>query len=267
MPNQRWILCSDLHCGAVTGLSYDPHGTIGKKLFERWQDCISHFGKKPDVVVMNGDGIDGTDVKGKDTRCSILDEQARDCAELLLMWGAKKEYVIVSGTPYHTGNNGEAEDNRIAHHLEMLLRANGDTKTKVTYTRKLKTTINDWFRLEMRHRIGASSVPHGRSTAMARAKFWNVITGALSSARGKAVASWPHLMVFSHVHYFGLQEDAFGTVLTTPCWQALGSRFGDEMCDGHIDCGAIQLTVGEKGTWDLQKRLYPAGMVSRWEKR
>ena len=52
--------------------------------------------------------------------------------------------------------------------------------------------------------------------------------------------------------------------MTTPCWQALGSAYGDTL-DGHVDLGAVQLTVGktEAEGWHWTKRLYPAAVVDR----
>ena len=123
--------------------------------------------------------------------------------------------------------------------------------------------------MEARHKIGSSRVPYGRSTAPARNKFWNVLNAAIKTARTGKVVLWPHLLAFSHVHYWGRQEDAYGTVCTLPGWQAIGSRYGDEQCEGHCDLGLVRLTVNEAEDegWNLEPRLYLPAVVSRVEHR
>jgi hypothetical protein len=69
----------------------------------------------------------------------------------------------------------------------------------------------------------------------------------------------PDLMVFSHRHAYHFSEDAFGATVVTPAWQASGGVYGDEICDGHIDLGAIRLDLDkETQTWNLRKKLYSA---------
>ena len=253
---------ADFHCGSTTGLTSEPTNEIQEKLLDTYQDCINKFGKKPNIVVLNGDGIDGDDLRGKDVSKNLVNEQVNDAAKLLLMWDAVDEYIIVSGTPYHTSVNGQPVDSFIEQSLSDQLRMLGNTTTKTTYTRKDKSIINGWFRLETRHKIGRSVIPHGKSTPQTRAKIWNVLNAALKGDK------WAHLMVFAHVHYWNEQGDAFGKVISLPCWQAIGSRYGDEECDGHIDIGAVKLVISEEeNKWQLTPLIYGASMTSRWKNR
>jgi len=258
---KTWIMLADFHSGSTTGLTSDPNNEIQEKLLQLYKSCIAKLGIKPNVVILDGDGIDGADKKGKDIDTSIINDQVNDAAKLLLMWDAVDEYIIVSGTPYHTSVDGEPLDINIKSSLSDQLRMMGNVTTKTTYTRKDKSIINGWFRLETRHKIGRSTIPHGKSTPQVRAKIWNVLNAALKHDH------WAHLIVFAHVHYWNLQRDSFGTVLSLPCWQAIGSRYGDEECDGHIDIGALKLIVGDEPEWNLTEDIYPASMTSRWESR
>lgn len=262
---QRWVLVSDMHVGSSTGLlpDCDINASIPSKLLDRWRDCVAFFSPRPNVVVCNGDAIDGVDRKGHDVVVANRADQARMAAELLAEWAATDEYVIITGTPYHTDADGESMEELVAAHLRAM------TGVKSSLRRKLKTTVNKWFRLEMRHKIGSSTVPYGRSTAPAKAKVWNNLNAVLEATRSRKPVRSPHFLAFGHVHYYTYQEDAFGAVCTIPCWQALGSRHGDEACDGHVDIGACQLTIGaeEDDSWEFEKRLYLAGVVERWEHR
>jgi hypothetical protein len=266
---QTWVLLADTHNGSTTGLTAAPQSRTQERLLERWRDAIAWFGPAPDVVVLNGDGIDGADRKSHDVVTPDMHKQAEDCAECLLMWGARREYIIVGGTGYHTEADGQELDRLVVGALVEKLRDAGNTETLVTYRRKLKTTINDWFRLEMRHKISRSGVPHGRSTSQMRAKYWQVIGAALKSSQGRHPAHWPHLTVYAHVHYYNWQEDAYGAVCSLPAWQALGGKYGEKEMDGHCDVGALRLTIGakEEDGWERHYRLYLPALVERTEKR
>ena len=266
---QRWALMGDTHNGATTGLTLTPQNATQSALLDRYNDAIAWFGPPPDVVLLNGDGIDGADRKSGDTITSRMHEQARDCAKCLMKWNATREYIIVGGTGYHTEENGQELDRMIAGYLEELLREARDVNVKVTYHHKLNTTINQWFRLQSRHKIGRSAVPHGRATGPMRSKMWGVLNSALTSARNGKPAHWPHLLCFSHVHYWVEQKDDFGAVIVLPCWQAHGSKYGDKEMDGHVTLGCSRLTVGAKEDdgWSLDTRRYLPAVVSRVEHR
>ena len=244
----RIVVVSDLHCGSAAGLTPFATNRTQGQLYNRWADCIQHFGACPDVLVCNGDAVDGLQAKGRGQGDSDWSsKQIMDAATLLSMWKAKRT-IIVAGTGYHVRAGASVDFEEMLAHL---LRAD--------YFHKLNLTVSDWFRLQCRHKIGGSGIPHGRFTAQSRSKAWGVMNAAQSG--GKA----PHLSVFSHVHYWSYAEDAFGATMTTPAWEALGGYYGSTSCDGHVDVGAVQLTVGktEAEGWSWQKRLYPAAAAER----
>jgi hypothetical protein len=244
----RIVIISDLHCGSEAGMTPLAGNKTQAQLYNRYADCIQHFGGRPDLLVVNGDAVDGLQLKGRGRGDSDwASKQIMDAATLISMWKARR-VAIVAGTPYHTRAATSVDfDEILAHQL------------KAEYYRKLNLTACGWFRLQCRHKINSSSIPHGRFTAPARSKAWGVLNAAQSGGRA------PHLCVFSHVHYWTYAEDAFGATMTTPAWQAIGSMYGDTACDGHVDVGAVQLVVGksEKDGWTWQKRLYPAAAADR----
>lgn len=244
----RIVIVSDLHCGSEAGITPLASNQIQRQLYNRWADCIEHLGGKPDLLVCNGDAVDGLQSKGRGQGDSDwMARQIDHAAMLLSEWNAK-QICIVSGTAYHTRAAASVDFEEL---LAMQL--------KCRYERKLNIEAHGWFRLQCRHKIGGSGIPHGRFTAPNRSKAWGVMNAA--QAGGKP----PHLSVFSHVHYWGYSEDAFGATMTTPAWQAIGNVYGDTACDGHVDVGAVQLRVGKTQAegWSWQKRLYPAAAADR----
>jgi len=269
MSDLTMAIIADLHEGSPTGLTLEPKNEIQEQVLDRYENYIRWLGEPPDIAAINGDAIDGLDKKGKDTTKPDVIDQAEGAAGLLFMLHPKKEFMITTGTRYHTDLESHSMERLVADKLRLKLLQEGITGVTVSLRRKWNLKLNGWFRLEMRHKIGRSTVPYGRSTSPVRNKFWNVINAGLTSSVTKAPVSWPHLQVFSHVHYFNLQRDAFGSVMTTPCWQAIGSRFGDEECEGHIDLGGTKLVIHgmEDEGWELKERLYLPAVVSRLEAR
>lgn len=253
--NLRLVIVSDLHVGSEAGLTPFPSNKTQGQLYNRWVDCIEHFGQRPDMLICNGDSTDGTQEKGASSADSDhIAGQIDGAATLLTMWRPKR-CCIVAGTHYHTSAaRGRVDFEEL---LAMRLRASGIPET--TFHRKLNLTVCGWFRLQCRHKIGASAVPQGRFTSPNRSRMWGIV-GAYAAA-GKA----PHLSVFSHVHYWGYSEDSISATMTTPGWQAIGSDYGDRSCDGRIDVGAVQIIVGktESEGWSWEKRLYPAAAADR----
>jgi len=250
-------------------LTTSPKNKIQEALLDRYIDAIKWFGQAPDVVLHVGDGTDGKDPKGGDVDEDCMLKQAEDCAKLIVLQKPKKEVILVTGTRYHDSHHGQEFIEHCAKCIKYDMLKQHKRAIEVSIRRKLKTTINGWFRLEARHCIGGSSIPHGRATAALRAQMWNVLNSALDSQINGGAAGYPHLLTFAHRHNYIDASNAWGTVMILPCWQALGGIYGDEQCDGHVDLGLVKLTVGNKEAngWQFQKRLYLAGVVGRTEAR
>jgi len=246
------IMTGDFHCGSETGLDPKPDNPIQKQVLECYQDAIRTAGNHPDILILNGDLIDGTQDRGRGKLDKgDLELQIDKAVSLVEMWNPGK-IIMTTGTQYHVGGNAIEAESIIA----TMLRRTGHN---VTIQRKINAEINKWFRLEMRHHLGSSGIPHGRHTAGVRARNWNVLNAAHNGSK------WPHLNVYSHVHYWHYEEDAWSASMGLPAWQAIGNRYGDERCDGHVDMGLVKLTVGktERQGWSWQKYLYRAAVVDR----
>lgn len=247
---KRIVLIGDLHVGSGVGLTMTPHNKVQKKLLELYKSDIVDW-QKPDILVINGDAVDGpqTKNKGKGQTELNLNAQDQDAANLIALWKAK-EIFIVSGSEYHTGED-EHEEN-----LGNLLRTAGN---KVTFVDKLHVRINGWFKIQARHFIPPSKVPYSRTTASAREAVSEILNAYASGGRAA------NLLIFSHVHYYTVVKDDITAAITLPCWQAVGSKFGDKKCSGRVVLGCIQLHIAptKEGGWRWDEKLHKAGLVSR----
>ena len=95
------------------------------------------------------------------------------------------------------------------------------------------------------------------------------MNAALSSYQEEKPVKYPDLLVFGHTHYYQKTENAWGDTVILPSWKAIGDKFGDEICDGHIDIGLGASFHSDEDIkrWHWDKRLYLANVVTRTESR
>ena len=271
---QVWCLLADLHCGSPNGLNPQPESELQEKLLRRYEDAILWFGPPPDVVVAVGDVTEGIDPRwlaelGAPGGETSYPKQFVQSAEILSMWKAKREYILVSGTQAHSGVSHQSFEPAVATALQAVIYQQSGDMPQVSVRRKLKTTINDWFFLEARHFINRSVIFHGRNTAPARSQMWNILNSALSAYEKGRPIRWPDLLVFGHTHYYTYQENPWVATKILPSWKASGDKYGDELMDGHIDLGVFKLVVGptKEESWGKSVRIYQASLVDRVESR
>lgn len=265
----RWTLMGDTHCGSTTGLTSRPQNPVQKALLLEYKRCVKWAGAQPDVLLLNGDGWDGKDEKGKDITEHCMYKQAEDCAELICMHEPREEVILITGTHYHVRHKGQEFDEACKKHIQYTMLKRHGIDIKVSVKRHLHTTINGWFYLDARHFIGGSTIPHGRATAQLRSQSWNVLRSAVDSSRSGRPAKYPHLMVRSHRHYYMATETIFGDAVVLPGWQAEGGVYGEEICEGIISLGIMSVEIGKKETdgWRREKRISPAAVVPYMESR
>lgn len=268
---KHWVWIADIHSGATTGLTPSPNNVFQEALLERYKDAIewnnNNF-REPDVVVVVGDPTEGVDPK-LDVDNPLIISQYQQSADLISMWNAKEEYIIITGTKVHTHLQHQELEEVLKDKIQLTSLKKYNNSTKVSVRRKLKTTINEWFLTEARHFVSRSIIPHGRATAPMRSQMWNVMNSALDSYLSEQPAHYPQLLVFGHTHYYQRTDNAWGSTCILPSWKAIGDKYGDEICDGHIDVGCVvtQFSGEDEKRWNFEKRLYQANVVSRTESR
>jgi len=250
---RRVLVISDFHSGHVLGLThpgYDftsghktmtAHHVVRRTIWNWYKDTVTRL--KPDIVIMNGDAIDGKGEKSGGTELLTLDrdEQCEMAIAGLRAIPRRPKFFMSYGTGYHTGNMEDWED-VIAREIQAEKIGAEDT-----------IDVNGLL-INYRHHIGRSGIPHGRHTAIAREKLWNL----LWAERGEYPKA--DVIIRSHVHYY---DGAFGADwvgFTTPALQGYGSKYGGRVVTGTVHVGLVYLDVWakDKFTWKAEILRFPA---------
>lgn len=249
MARKRVVVIGDLHCGHIVGLTpgryqWNPRkGDARRRRIARMQrECWDFYREtvkrlKPvDIAVVNGDCIDGRGEKSGGLELITVNrhEQCEMAVECIKLMDAK-HVIITMGTPYHVGERESYEDS-IARMIGARIGAH------------LFPEVNGVV-FDVRHHIGGSSVPYGRSTAITRAHVWNL----LIAERGKQPKADITLRSHVHFHAGAFSSDWIG--MTLPTLQAAGTRFGALKCSGDIDYGLVHFDIDEKGGYTWQAHI------------
>jgi hypothetical protein len=245
LSKKKLLVISDFHCGHYTGLTppkYNPkyddpdlneESAERDRLYKWFKDELRKIGKV-DLTIANGDLIDGRGEKSGGTELIEPDRnQQVEMAAHVLENINTKELRITYGTPYHTGKTEDFED--------MVARI---VKCPMPYA-TVDVEMNGVV-FNFKHKIGGSSIPHGRATALLRDKLWN----ELWAARGEYPRA--DVIVRSHVHYFVYAGGLNSLSVITPALQGYGSKFGTRQVSGTVDYVFVHFEVDSHGnmTWE-----------------
>ena len=253
MPTKRIAIISDLHCGHVAGLTppgdkwygggklADKTRPLRQELWKWFKSRVKANGPY-DIVFANGDLIDG---RGERSGGTELISQNRfdqvDMAIRVIQQFHAKKHVITRGTPYHTGNIEDFED----------AIAKGLVGSKIGD--HVFPEVNGLV-FDLKHKVGGSSVPHGRHTAVSKERLWNMLW-AEHDQQPKG-----DVIIRSHVHY---HSGAFGTdwlAMTTPALQAAQTKFGARQCSGTVDFGFLVFDIKSNGEYKWHaETIRPSG--------
>lgn len=249
----RVVITSDRHHGSIVGLtppgfdvtqepaleSQVPKWRMRRAVWDWFDAQVKQLGQV-DVLLDNGDAIDGKGQRSGGTEQLFLDRG--DQTEMAVyainehFRGATK--FMSFGTSYHVGTEedweqGVAQGVKAEIHSEDTLDIRG-------------------VKLNYKHHISGSSIPHGRFTALARDKLWNT----LWSIRGEYPVA--DVVIRSHVHYFGFCGVAEWMAFTTPSLQGYGSKFGARRMSGTVDVGFIVMDITGPGEVNMAARVWRA---------
>jgi len=229
---RRIALIGDTHCGHLTGLT-PPEFQIDSKPYAEfrreswlWFNNTIELMKPFDYAVYNGDMIDGKQHKGGGLELLYPDrfDQVRMAVSIANKVGAAKN-VVIRGSKYHVGSEENFEDDfsdRIG--ASIYNRFLGDIGGKV---------------FDIRHKIGRSSVPHGRMTPLSRQVLW-------SRLRNERTGNKADIIIRSHVHYHIAMEESGIMAMTLPALQG-ASAYGELECDGEVDYGVVFIDIEPDG--------------------
>jgi len=229
---KRLVIESDYHSGHWAGLTPPDWFQGGKKgehqkeLWEFRQSVLKEIGKI-DFLVVNGDAIDGKGTRSGGSELATSD-RAEQCemAAVCIDATSASEVGIIYGTPYHTGQD---ED------WEKVLASK--CKTPVGFVSGQEFLDYQGVIFDIKHKVGGSTIPHGRHTAVAKEKLWNMIW---AEREGQPKCD---VIIRSHVHYFAYCGGPDWLAMTTPAWQGHGSKYGVRQCSGTIDIGLLVFEI------------------------
>ena len=268
---KRILLLADQHCGHWVGLTPpswqwrpnegggedtdSPFTKIRTKFASIQQEAWNWYCQKvtalqPIHLVINvGDAIDGRGSRSGSTELLATDrEEQTDMAVMGLRIPKAKNYCIVRGTPYHTGDIEDWE-NTIAEKLRPKPGVD-----KVTIGNHEWPEVNGVI-FDVKHYIGRSGIPHGRATPLLRDELWNVLW---SEAKEQPRAD---VLVRAHVHYYHHSEFMRGQkvrhVAILPALQGQGSKYGSKFCSNTVDFGFCYVDVGPQGEIQWKALIAP----------
>jgi hypothetical protein len=190
-----------------------------------------------DILIVNGDCIDGRGERSGSRELVSVDRReqvkmAVECIELV----EAKHIVMTYGTPYHSGTSEDWED-------QIADKVGADAIGGHEFV-----NVNGLI-FDVKHKVGGSTIPHGRHTPIAKEKLWNIMWNEKEENQPNS-----DIIIRSHVHYFDFCGDSRWLGMTTPALQGLGTIYGSRQCSGTVDWGLVWFDVDKKGhySWNYE---------------
>jgi len=253
----RVMIMSDLHCGNVSGI-------VPKHLWQRYspfyhqQRTVWNFYNKAvetvkrerpvDLLVVNGDAIDGKGEKAGGTEIFLADRQDQYlCAKDVIDVVEAKEHHFTFGTPYHTGKGEDWE-----RPLAEIYNAPIDPVAQFSI---------HGIGFNVKHKVGASQIHYNRANQISKERLNNLIW---ADYNGQLNA---RIVVRSHTHGFIYAGDHRFLACVTPGMQGFGSKYGSRQAGNLIAVGFIIVDVYPNGTIDFDWFVMPFEVVVKRENK
>lgn len=255
----RIVALGDFHSGHVVGLTHPdfdalPSENQGVRL-QLYRERRSYWNFYAEtckalqpitVAIINGDCIDGKGEKSGGTELIAPDRNEQCEMAIAAIEELHAGAILMSyGTPYHTGVTEDFEDS-IAKQVKALKVGGEDVFNA------------NGVLINYRHAIGSSNIPHGRFTALARARLWNV----LWAEHGEYPKA--DIILRSHVHYHDFCGESHWLAMTLPALQGYGSKFGSRIAQGIVNFGLVHFDIENKDEWTWDSHiLYKPGIATQ----
>lgn len=247
---KRVVIVSDLHCGHRAGITppgwwyqsdsgnreRDSNASQQRAMWD-WFTRKADSLRPVDALFVNGDAIDGKGERSGGTE-QLEPDHLKQCdmaVEVLSRFDAA-EVVMTYGTPYHVGKDTDYE-NIVAQRLGGTIHGHAWPE------------VNGLV-FDLKHKIGGSTVPHGRYTAIARDALWNELWAIRD---GQPLAD---VIVRSHVHYIVWAGSPGKLGVVTPALQGWGSKYGVRQCSGVVDVGFLSFDIASKEEYLWTRHLF-----------
>ena len=244
---KRVVAIADTHCGHRAGLTppgwmLNPDNEDDAKWLkiqqEQWKWYVKEITRLRPIhlLIVMGDVVDGEGGRANSRdiiRRKRTEQVDMACACILK---AKAEHIeMVYGTRYHVQ---DWEDD-VASSVGAKIGAHGFPEVNGVV-------------FDIKHKVGSSQIPHGRSTAIKRSQLWNT----LWASRNKQPQA--RFILRAHVHYFDFSghigPNGVETAIVCPALQGMGSEYGAEQCEGMVDYGLLYFDISANGDtfWDIK---------------
>lgn len=236
---KKILFISDLHCGALSGLTPPDYIIRYDKTIKEQQECFwawYHDTVKmlnPDVVCVLGDCIEGTSRRSHGIGCvtSDLDIQT-EMAIQSLETIPHKNILFIRGTDYHVLSDGSEAENVLARHFDAPV------ENQMFYTINGKDTGKLVF--DLKHKVNGSTVPHGIFTPQAKETVWNTewyIDGGAPLA---------DVYIRGHVHRFSYCGTERYLAINLPAMSLRAhNHYGSKCCSGLVDTGMVLFEIDD----------------------
>lgn len=242
---------SDGHSGHAVGLtppkyqtrsgSLEKFGVMQKAGYDFFLETVAAL-QPIFLLIYNGDLIDGKGERSGGTEQIEPDRTVQCDMAVQCIEAVKAENIVITaGTPYHSGVTEDFE--------RTIADAVG-----ATFGGHEWVDVNGVV-FDCKHKVGSSSIPHGRHTAPARETLWNKLWSIDDS---QPLAD---IIIRSHVHYFGYSGDADVLTMTTPALQGYGSKYGVRQCSGRVDIGMVSFDIDDNGGYTWRPHIMRAELL------
>jgi predicted phosphodiesterase len=228
-------IIADLHCGHIFGLTppeyqVNPGSEVQKVQALMWDFYVKSLKdrKKIDILIVNGDAIDGKGEKSGSTEVLTADRDVQvDMAVECITQAKADKVIIIHGTGYHTGNDEDWEG-VLAKRVNAIV-CGGHEQIRI-----------GGVLFDLKHHLGGTSIPHGIYTSPAREQLWSEIWAERTGQEA------PDVVIRSHRHRFAYCGDGYKLNIVTPGWQ-WHTKYGGRRCVGLIDIGLIWFECKDGG--------------------
>ena len=285
------LFLSDLHVGSSYALcSPEPliseNGTvhklnkIQKQLYSAWEWCKDNLAQKPHLLCLNGDAIDGANVKqsGQQSWSTNINDQIGD-VEKLLKELPHSFFVMTRGSGYHVQRDATSYEEILAERMNAVAYSGYFGREMVTVMdykedgKHLKPrtdyflffSVND-RKFSVTHHIAFTRWASYQPTALARemanleylgGKYW----------RSK---DSPTFIVRSHVHYYVQVRYTTTCGFTTPAFKMPDAYlFRGGLSGTAPSLGMVEVIIEPNGKWlvephILENKKYPKHSILKF---
>ena len=259
------IFISDMHVGSSVALApRHPYNSendteikpnrIMTKMHDIWDYCLDNVSKRPNVMAMLGEPMDGDNVKqtGQQSWTTNFIDQVQASSELLKMWKAEN-IIMVRGSGYHVQRGATNYEEVVARNIGAK-RYRAYTPDDVKGVNERDTaSITDYFAdfrlggkvFNIAHHIGFSKNEMYRTTGMARELVTMKLSGGLYNKAD--------IVARGHVHYHVRVSFPHTTGFTNPAWKLPDAHlFRGGVGGTKPDIGAVEAIIESNGDFDIK---------------